>query len=56
MFRSHVQMFNFSILFNINLDGRGYSRAIESNWGENHSNQNFRGEIEKWVKIQDSKV
>jgi hypothetical protein len=47
---------HFSVHSNGNLDRGGNGCAIESNWEVNYSNQKFRGDIEKWVKVQDGKV
>jgi hypothetical protein len=47
---------NFYVQINSNLDRGGIKRAIESNWGINCSNQKFRGDFEKGVKVQGGKV
>ena len=54
---SHVRhVIQFSVRPNDNLDVGVNGRAIKSNWGINCSNQKFREDIEKVVKIRSGKM
>jgi hypothetical protein len=49
-------MSNILVQIVVNLDVEGTIRAFEFNWKVNRAFQKVRGEIEKRVKVQDSKV